>query len=330
MIGVCRDYRPRRWGRRAGLGVIVVAIGGVVAGLALADAGTPPSGGYVAMTAVTILNNVSVGSGGSVSPPALGASTSVPTNATEVRINVTVGGPQAGKLKIYPAGDPAAGSATSVSWKAGSSNTATVREDVGTNNQVTFNNTSASPATVTATINGYSTQITATNIASDGGTSGQVLTNLGTKTGWAPAGQAYEQANGFNILTLTNAGVTTVASVTVPAGAYLVTFTSTTSDIQSTTPNDFRCDLDSPAGNIAAQFFGSNDTAIPQSSVSGQGLISTATGGTISVQCVDTNAHIQMTYPVLIATAEGTVSGFVTSAPAAPARSQPSVPKLPR
>jgi hypothetical protein len=317
--------RPRRWRRRVGLGVIAVLIGGVVAGLALADAGTPPSSGYVSMSAVSILSNASVGAGGSVSRTALGGSTTVPSIATAVRLSVTAGGAQAGKLKIYPAGDPTAGGAANVSWKAGGSTTATVREDVGTNDQVTFNNTSASSATVTATITGYSTQITATNIAPDGGASGQVLTNLGTRTGWHTAGQSYEQAAGFDIVRLSSSAATTVASVTVPAGSYLVTFTSTTSDAVSTSPNDFRCDLLSPSGTTDAQMFGMNDTTVPQSTVSGQGLISTATGGTIAVQCVDSFSNIQVTYPVLVATTEGTVSGFVGTAPARALPNRPSV-----
>jgi hypothetical protein len=100
MIKQVLGCRPRRWRGRVGVGVIVLVIGGVVAGLALADAGTPPSNGYVSMTAVTMLNNVSVAASGSVSPVALGGSTTVPTNATAVKLTVTVGGPQAGKLKI--------------------------------------------------------------------------------------------------------------------------------------------------------------------------------------------------------------------------------------
>jgi len=75
-----------------------------------------------------------------------------------------------------------------------------------------------------------------------------------------------------------------------------------------------------------AQFYGTNDSNVPQSTVSGQNLVSTATGGTISVKCFDSNSQIQVTYPVLIATAEGTVTGFTGSASARAAAARPSVP----
>lgn len=189
-MGRAAFARVRRAGRHRTVGLITlgVMIGVVITGIAAADSGTPAATGYVPIVAVKVLSGASVGAGKSVSPVATGGSSTVPTNASAVQMVVKAGGAKSGSLKIYPAGDPTAGGATSLSWSAGGSVTATVNESIGTKDQITFANPSAGPATVTATLEGYSTQTTATNIAADGGVAGQVLTNTGSGAAWAAAG----------------------------------------------------------------------------------------------------------------------------------------------
>jgi len=162
--------------RQAILVVSGVAVGAMVTGgsFALADAGSPPTAGYVSMTAVKIANAVSVGAGKTISPLAMGGATTVPTNATAVRLTVTAHSTKPGTLEVFPAGDPTAAGATSFAIGS-TSTTKTINETVGTKDQISFHNTSAAAAVVTASITGYSTQTTASNVAADGAAPGQVL-----------------------------------------------------------------------------------------------------------------------------------------------------------
>jgi hypothetical protein len=173
-----------------GLIVAASAITAVITGIAIADAGSPPSAGYIPLTPVhKILSSASIGANATTSPIAIGGSTTVPSNATAVQMTVTVNDTRAGSLHIFPAGDPTAGGATAVSFLANTATTETVTETVGKSSEISFQNTAASTATVTVTLIGYSTQITASNISPDGGTAGQVLTNSGTGVSWQrPAG----------------------------------------------------------------------------------------------------------------------------------------------
>jgi hypothetical protein len=176
---VGRIIRRRSWPPL----VAGVAIGAVITGIALADAGGPPAGGYVAITPAAKVFGGSVGGGKSVSAVAIGGATTVPTNATAVRLSITVKAAAGGSLAVYPAGDPTAAGAASVVYGAGTT-TATVQETVGIKDEITFHNGGAASATITALVSGYSTQVTATNIAPDGGSAGQVLGNNGSTVGW--------------------------------------------------------------------------------------------------------------------------------------------------
>jgi hypothetical protein len=155
----------------------------VATGIAIADAGSPPAAGYVSIAPAKILG-ASIGANKTISAVAIGGSTPAPTDATAVKLTVTIKDAQGGRMLIYPAGDPTAPGAASVPFAGGSTTTATVQETVGIKNGIAFQNASSSTATVTAALIGYSTQITASNIAADGGVSGQVLTNNGNGVAW--------------------------------------------------------------------------------------------------------------------------------------------------
>jgi hypothetical protein len=128
-------------------------------------------------------------------------------------------------------------------------------------------------------------------------------------------GKAYAEPDAFTNITLNNANYTTVVSVVVPAGSYFVSFTATSTDASSTSPNDFVCTLVAPSGADASIAYSMNDVNVPQSTISDQALISAPSGGTISVQCFDGNSSVQIYYPSLIANAVGTLNGAAVTKP---------------
>jgi hypothetical protein len=174
-----------------------MGIGAVITGMALADAGSAPSGGYVSITPVKILNAAAVGAGKIATPVAIGGSTTTPTNSTAVQLNVIVKAAQSGVLKVYPAGDPTAAGAVAIQLSGGTTTTQTIDETVGTKDEVAFQNTTSGSATVTASVTGYSTQITASNIAPDGGVSGEVLSNTGNGVGWQAGSVGVDSGTGL-------------------------------------------------------------------------------------------------------------------------------------
>jgi hypothetical protein len=101
-----------------------------------------------------------------------------------VQIAVTAKSTKPGTLKIYPAGNPTGGSPQSVLFAANALAAATVAQNVGLKSAVTFENTGLAAVTVTAKLIGYSTQVTAGDIAPTGGVAGQVLTNTGPEAVW--------------------------------------------------------------------------------------------------------------------------------------------------
>jgi hypothetical protein len=70
-----------------------------------------------------------------------------------------------------------------LSWAAGKSATATIDVNVGLVDEVTVAN-GAGASTASASVTGYSTQVTDGDINGVDGTSGQVLTNTGTGANW--------------------------------------------------------------------------------------------------------------------------------------------------
>jgi hypothetical protein len=298
--------------RRGSLPLIVagMAIGAVIVGSALADSGTPPAGGYVIVSPATKVFGGTIGAGKGVSAIAIGGATTVPTNATAVEISLSIKSTQAGVLTVYPAGDPTAPDSQDISYSAGTTNLTAVGT-VGVKDEITFHNAGSASATVGVKDIGYSTQLTATNIAPDGGSPGEVLTNTGSGAVWGPAGGAStadEEAPIYPLTTLP----TTVATVNVGPGSYQVTYSGDVSNHGAVTDHVL-CSLGTPEGSVpdeAVQLLPGQGATITVPA-----LISTA-GGTLTIVCNDftsTSAVGQSGFPEFIATQVSSASGAVFS-----------------
>jgi len=215
--------------RAAAITLGTAATVAVIASAAVAT--TPGSTTDVAYIAVNhrVLNNTYVAAHGATSPVVIGGSTTVPTDATAVRLSVTVKGSAAGSLLIYPAGNLDGASGDTVSWTVAKSGAGIVSENVGTANEVTFVNTTGRPINITATLIGYSAQVSAGDISGQGGSAGQVLTNDGGGgASWqtpAPATVYDDGPASSSIPTTQQSGYP--AYVPLPAGHYLVQATAT-------------------------------------------------------------------------------------------------------
>jgi len=172
-----------------------------------------------------VLTNTSIGANLTRLVIVSGGSTTVPTNATTIQMTVTAKGSKAGTLSFYPNGNPSGTSGQTLSWAAGGTTTGTITTDIGQTNQVAFKNASAASTVVTATVTGYSTEVSAGDISGLGGTAGQTLVNNGAGGAvWKAPGRAWSWQNVLNYPL--GSGYTSVAYVTVPAGSYLVSFTA--------------------------------------------------------------------------------------------------------
>jgi hypothetical protein len=183
-----RTGPPRWWGRAAIFTAIVAAVG-LTAGVASSLASPASTASTTNVSFIPLTTPYQLFTAKAFRAQAifhalvLGGATTVPTNATTVQLHVEAGGTAAGTMSFYPTGDPSGGSGQSLSWSAGSSSTATIEENVGLGDDLTFKNrTSAS--TATATITGYSTQVTDADVAPADGLNGQVLTNTGSGAQW--------------------------------------------------------------------------------------------------------------------------------------------------
>ena len=269
----------------------------------------------------------------SYSAVVVGGATKIPTNATTVEINLEVGGSTSGSLGVYPTGNPGGNSNPDISWGAGETNTETIGENVGLSDEVTFL-VGESGAKATATILGYSTQVTDGDVSGLDGSSGQVLTDTGSGAAWAnPSVGAGEitPTGGTSGQVLTNTGSaaawetppttttytniadgvaigegTIVNSVTVPAGTYVVTDSMEEVASFAVHPS---CSIEAPDGNGGISYTVTTelDTADGYyiGSVSPNAVITTSTGGSISLFCQGGGND----YDTLIATPVGGESG---------------------
>lgn len=159
-------------------------------------------------------------------------------------------------------------------------------ENVGSDDELTFAD-SGGAAKVTATITGYSTQVTDGDISGRDGTAGQVLTDTGVGAAWGDVASSYSDYESTFRVTGTTSLVS-AASVTVPAGEFFTIGSVTVYDDDAT--NDFiNCALVSPSGNhidyVHDYVFASNSGG----SVTLNGVLDT-TGGSVSLQCEGSGA----------------------------------------
>jgi hypothetical protein len=294
--------RPHgRRGRLAVLAGVAVLAGGTLVGASAARAGV------ISVPPKTLASAVTVAAHGTYAVTAIGGTTPVPTDATRVVLDATVTNPTAnGTLAAYPNGGTGAGADT-LPFTAGHTKDGTFTERIGTHNMVRFRDNSSTAITLTITVVGYSTDVDASDVTATGGSAGQVLTNTGTGAAWQSVGHAYGVANRFGVVPLTTS-VTTVASVTVPAGSYVVTFDTTIAGSSSTTPDNVACFLFSPDGTDLTQMYGNTGATDSQSVIAGQGLVSNTVGGTITLGCVDSDSSASAYYPSLIANSVGSVT----------------------
>lgn len=338
-----KPSRARRpWRRRARLIATLTCTGLVVTGVAGAAPTTSTTD--VAFVPLTVghkvLSNVTIGINKTNSPVVAGGSTTVPTNATAVRLTVTAKGTKAGMLNFYPAGNASAGSGQSLSYPAGNVTvSATIEENIGQSDQLTFANSGAGSAIVNATLTGYSTQVTAGDINGVGGSNDQVLTNNGaggaiwrdldaaqlggaagsagqnlTNNGaggasWQTQGQAFEKETWCCTSLPTSYLRQTIASLTVPAGSYLVH-----ADVLAEgASNRYFCYIVPHPGYQSQDGLAQTDSSTAWVEFGVQHLISTS-GGTIELQCGQYNTSGAIYEASLIATQVNSVSGDVSSA----------------
>jgi hypothetical protein len=287
--------------------------------------------------AAKLVTGGTIGANKTASYVVIGGASTVPSNATTVRINVTVKGAKNGTLNFYPAGNVAGGSGQTLSWTGGSSKSGTIEENVGLGNKVTFANSSLGSATVTATITGYSTQVTAGDVNGVGGSAGQVLTNDGSGgASWQTPTQTQQvQGQAFSSTSsgIVNVGTsgppgTQVDSVTVPAGTYWVV---STLEAFGNNVGYGECQLIAPDGSHSVPsvasltlgpvgYFGFTTV---------QMLMNTTTGGKVAVDCFTLGGSVTTGFvenETLVATQVGSGNGVVVNARTAGSAAQPEAP----
>jgi hypothetical protein len=274
--------------RTVTLGVCLAAAVVVAAGTASAIplAGGRTDVGFVPITGHAVLTNAYVLANGGNSPVVIGGTTTVPSDATRVQLQVSVKGSASGSLRIYPAGDLADAQSEVAPWTATKLGRAIVTVSPGTSDRVTFVNVSARPINLTVTITGYSTQVTAGDVNSSGGSPGQVLTDTGNGAAWQNPGTVYLQR-----VASTDLGFDTSYYVTapqLPAGSYLVQF-STTIRMLGAGASTVTCELhSSDASSVLNEADSSVDPNAPDASLAFQSVAVLGVDGFIGVHCSST------------------------------------------
>ena len=296
----------RRRARRIGVAVLVGTC--AAAGLLL---NTSASASVVSITAHTVQNNTVIAAHKTLSPVMIGAATTVPTDATRVRFDLTVAkAQQAGSLAVYPAGNPGGMSNSALPFVVNTATSATFTESIGLSNKITFENQSTGSISLTVKITGYSTEVHATDITGTGGSAGQVLTNTGAGASWqaAPTSRAYTHNSSTFGLTIPGEEVNSLA---VPAGTYVVIVNALVTS--GGLSNDVICELLSPgSGPVNSSLVSVNGQARDET-ITLQGVMTT-TGGTITVRCATElpATGINLEESRITAVSVGTASGDVT------------------
>ena len=305
----------RSWRRPMALVATAVLAVGMLAGVAGASGSTTNVTFVPLSPAKLLLSNTSIASHKSTSPVVIGAATTVPADATTVELTVSAKGATGGTLNFYPALNVAGGSGQTLTYPSGSVLVSTtIQENVGQSGELTFYNGGSGTAVVTAKIIGYSTQVTAGDINGVGGSAGQVLTNTGSGAYWAPAGgSAYASTNFNSAINLgTSLSWVTVASITVPAGLYLVSGSAVAFTPGTSTRT--LCYLISPTGaEINYGVADTSNTTTAAETMAMSGLLGTG-GGTINLECQDAFGHGNdyLNAPAINAVEVRSVSGTLT------------------
>jgi hypothetical protein len=252
-----------------------------------------------------VLSSTAIGAGKTKSAVVIGGTTTVPADATTVQLTVTVTGTAAGTLNFYPAGRPSGASGQTLSWAPGATASTTIEENVGQSGELTVANSSTASAKVTATLIGYSTEVTAGDINGTGGSAGQVLTNTGTGAQWQTMGRAV--ASGFCCDSgLSAAGLVAIDAVTVPAGSYAVSADVVYQGASYT----IQCFLFAPtSGSVIATATVASGSAA-YGSIPLQGLLTT-TGGTVGLACKESALGGSVHSDTLVAVQVNSASGSV-------------------
>lgn len=204
--------RPVSWRRPLiVIGAVTVATAASIVGIASAAPGGSADVTFVPLSPVKKILSTTIGAHKTNSPVVIGASTTVPTDATSVQLLLTIKSAAAGTLSVFPAGNPASSSQDVLSFPGANALVApTTNQNIGASNKITLVNNGSATATVTVTITGYSTQLTAAGIAGTGGSAGEVLTNTGSGASWQQLlATGISPAGGSSGDVLTNTGTGT-------------------------------------------------------------------------------------------------------------------------
>ncbi|KAA1421403.1 hypothetical protein F0U44_03640 [Nocardioides humilatus] len=172
-----------------------VASWALVTNLASADDTVDPTTqvDFVEMTPPKVmLNKKSISKGGAAFVTVIGGNSTVPSNATTVRLELTVTagrGSTGGYFTVFSRGDIAAGPGAHIEFTSESPTVVTLTRHAGLNDELVVKNNSLASAFATLKITGYSTQVAAAGINSDAAEEGDVLTADGDGTAaWQPPG----------------------------------------------------------------------------------------------------------------------------------------------
>jgi hypothetical protein len=308
--------RHRRRRAVAALGAAGLLLGGVLA------ASSAQAVGVVSIPPKALLTNFALGAHMTVAVTVLGGSTTVPTDATRVVLSATVTNTTAaGNVFAYPQGNQGGASGDTLPYTTGQSAFGALTEPVGTGNRVRLVNQGAAAIRLSVSLIGYSTEVRVGDISPAGGTAGQVLTNTSTGAAWQPTQPGAHAFGAFNDTSTTNLGAqaTTVASLNVPAGSYVVTFTTTVANAGSR-PSTAVCTTTAPSqgGNIGVSEGADVDGNFGDSVITTQGFLSSTSGGTITVTCEDIQDTTTLFagHTELIADSVGAVTDQIGNTPA--------------
>lgn len=284
--------------RLVGFGVVAASVSALVASAAVAT--TPGSRTDVSYIGVDhrVLNNTYVAAHGSTSPVVIGGSTTVPSDATAVRLTVSVKGSAAGSLLVHPAGNPDGASGDTVSWTATKIGSGVISENIGTSNEITFVNQSTRPINITATITGYSTQVSAADVSGGGGSAGQVLTDDGHGgASWQTPSTVYDQSWPRSMLPSTPQPGYDL-DLYLPAGSYLVDVTGTIE--RATADADVTCHLidSGSGGGTVATARVAVDASAADESLSLQSVLTLPEAAYVGVNCFGSQAAWVLGYGI--------------------------------